>query len=171
MMKTIINSLLFITFLIIISISCEEDKNEDISPVLDEFCSVVPNEWDCEIITDNFSINDIPQNADIPIAIIKYINANREFTRYVDTKVNPSLILDFYSIKQKNELIDFVKSQQLYSWCIPIYYGETKDYFIVTSPCFINQGSFTEEAESCINDLHEALKSIITINDYNFIAD
>ena len=63
-------------------------------------------------------------------------------------------------------LIEFIKSQQLYSWCIPMYYGETKDYFILTSPCFINGGAFTDEANDCISDLHEALISIITINVY-----
>lgn len=142
-----------------------------ISKTLDEFCAIAPNGWECEIITSNFNTHDIPQNADTPIAIVKYLNRNVEFTNYDDTKVNPSLIIDFYTIGRKQDLIDFIKSQLLYSWCTPIYYGETKDYFIITSPCFINGGSFTEEANSCIMDLHEALKSIITINDYNIIGD
>jgi hypothetical protein len=116
-----------------------------------------------------FDKNEIPQNAKEPIAIIKYKNINRDIIQFSDTKINPSLILDLYSIKQKQELIELIKSQQIYSWCIPIYYGETKDYFIVTSPCFINSGLFTEQSDSCLFDLQNAIKNIITKNNYDFI--
>jgi len=149
-------------------LSCEKDAK---NPTLEDFCNVKPDGWDCEIIQDYFDINDYPKNSDKPVAIIKYKNLNREFVSFADTKLNPSLILDFYSIKQKQELIDFIKSQQMYSWCIPIYYGETKDFFILTSPCFINNGSFTDEADSCISDLHKSLESIITKNDYDFFGN
>lgn len=154
--------------MLIILLSCEKNDN---NPTLEDFCSIIPNDWECEIIKDNFNANDIPRNADTPIAIIKYFNPNIECTINVDHKFNPSLILDFYPIDQKQLLIYLIKSQVLYSWCIPIYYGETEKYFIITSPCFISGGSFTDEANSCIDDLHTALKSIITINDYNFIGD
>ena len=163
-------SLFFITIMLIISCDKENYVTHK-SPTFEDFCSIAPNGWECEISTSDFNIYDIPQNADTPIAIIKYLNPNVEFTRYTGTKVNPSLTIIFYDIKFKQDLIDFIKSQQAYSWCIPIYYGETKDYFIITSPCFINGGAFTDEANACIKDLHDALKSIITINDYNFCGD
>lgn len=164
-MKTI--SLPFF-FVFIFLLSCGKNKN---NPRLEDFCSVRTSDWDCEIIQDNFDFNDIPKNTVSPFAIIKYKNSNREFTKFSNTKINPSLILDFYRIEQKDELINFIKSQQEYSWCIPIYYGETKDYFIITSPCFINNGSFTDKADSYISDLQNALKKIITINDYNLIGN
>ena len=160
-------SILIISILIIL-LSCEKKDN---NPNLEDFCSVIPNGWECEIIQDTFNANYIPRNANTPIAIVKYINQTREFTGSVDFKINPSLILDLYSIQQKEELIQFIRSQQLYSWCIPRYYGETEKYFIITSPCFINGGYFTEEANSCIEDLHSALKSIITVKEYNFVGD
>jgi len=155
-----IKNLIGLLIIIIIHLlSCEKNETD---PTLEDFCTVKPNGWDCEIIQSNFDVNDFPRNTEKPLAIIKYKNLNREFTRYNDTKANPSLILDLYSIKQKDDLNDFIISQQMYSWCIPIYYGETKDYFIMTSPCFINSGSFTEEADSCISDLHKSLESILT---------
>lgn len=160
-------SILIISLLIIL-LSCEKKDN---NPNLEDFCSVIPNGWECKIIQDKFNANDIPRDAITPIAIIKYKNQSREFTGFVDVKITPSLILDLYSIQQKEELIQFIRSQQMYSWCIPMYYGETEKYFIITSPCFINGGSFTEEANSCIEDLHSALKSIITVNEYNFVGD
>ena len=154
--KNLIGPLIII---IIHLLSCEEHEND---LALEVFCTVKPNGWECEIIQSDFDVNDFPRNAEKPITIIKYKNLTREFTSYNDTKVNPSLILDLYAIKQKDDLTDFIISQQMYSWCIPIYYGETKDYFIMTSPCFINSGSFTEEADSCISDLHKSLESILT---------
>ena len=148
-------------------ISCEKGEK---NPSLDDFCKVKPMGWDCEIIQDKFNVNDIPKNTASPVAIIKYKNSNSKFARFNDS-INPRLTLDFYSINQKNKLVDLIKSQQIYSWCVPIYYGETRDYFILTSPCFINSGIYTDEADSCINDLQKALKSIITIKNYGFIGN
>ena len=166
-MKTITYSIAMAITLIIL-FSCDKIIT---NPSLEEFCSVAPNGWECELITDSFNQNDIPQKADNPVAIIKYKNPSREFERFESTKVNPSLTLDLYSILLKEELIDFIKSQQMYSWCIPTYFGETNDYFIITSPCFINSGSFTDEADSCISDLYKALESLMTINDYDLIGN
>ncbi len=143
------------------------DKNEP-NPVLDDFCTVAPAGWDCEIIQENFNMNNIPKNAEQPIAIIKYINRDKKFTSFGSTEVNPSLILNFYPISKKEELIRFIRSQQIFSWCIPVYYGETKAYCITTSPCFINGGSFTSEANSAITDLQTALKSLISVKNYDF---
>lgn len=159
-MKTI--HLLFI-FLIVLP-SCEK---ADYKQSLDDFCTVIPKDWQCEIITDNFSNEDLPKDASSPIAIVKYKNPSREFLRYPDKSINPSLTLILYPIMQKRELIEFIKSQQIYSWCIPTYYGETKDYFVITSPCFINNGSFTDEANSLILDLHNSLKSILETREYD----
>jgi hypothetical protein len=139
--------------------SCEKEVKD---PDLEDFCAVAPEGWECELIQDYFSQDDIPQDAGQPVAIIKYVNPERQFTRSESITANPSLILDIYPVGQKNELNDFIRSQRMYSWCIPVYYGETKDYFILTSPCFINGGTFTAEADSCIQDLQEALESIIT---------
>lgn len=144
-------------------------KNEP-NPGLDDFCTAAPAGWDCEIIQENFNLNDIPRNADQPMAIIKYINRDKKFTSFGSTEVNPSLILNFYPISKKEELIRFIRSQQIFSWCIPVYYGETKAYFITTSPCFINGGSFSSEANSAITDLQTALKSLITVMNYDFIG-
>lgn len=157
---------LLLVFSFVFLVACEKD---DKNLSLQDFSSVIPNGWVCEIIESNFELNDIPKNAENPIAIIKYRNINREFIKYVDTKVNPSLTLNLYPINQKKELIDFIKSQQIFSWCIPIYYGETNNYFIITSPCFINNGTFTNEADSSINDLHESLKTILTVKEYDLI--
>lgn len=146
--------------------SCEKEL---MNTKIEDFCSVKPDGWDCEIIESKFNPNDIPQNADTPIAIIKYYNSNREFDGIGQSNVNPSLTLNLYPIDKKDDLINFIKSQQIFSWCIPIYFGETRDYFIITSPCFKNSGIFTENANSNIADLYSALDRIIIKREYNSI--
>lgn len=157
----------FLFLIIFISFSFLSCEKEEINPTLNDFCNIKPVGWDCEIVKNDFDINDIPKNAKEPVAVIKYKNTNREVIHLSGTKFYPSLILDLYPIEQKQELMDLIKSQQFYSWCIPIYYGETKDYFILTSPCFINAGTFTEQADSSIKDLQKALDKIITKHNYN----
>ncbi len=157
----------FLFLFIFISFSFLSCEKGEINPTLNDFCNIKPLGWDCEIIQNNFDINDIPQNAKEPVAVIKYRNANRELIHLSGTKFYPSLTLDLYPIEQKQELMDLIKSQQHYSWCIPIYYGETEDYFILTSPCFINAGIFTEQANSSINDLQNALNKIIRKHNYD----
>jgi hypothetical protein len=149
-------------------VSCEKNESD---PSINDLCAVAPIGWESEIIKDNFNENDIPKNTPQPIIIIKYVNQDKKFTYFAGgTEIHPSLKLNLYPITKKGELIAFIKSQQIFSWCIPIYYGETKEYFIITSPCFINEGSFTSDANSCINDLHTALKSIISVKDYGLIG-
>jgi hypothetical protein len=158
------NLLLATVITLLTLLSCKKDIKDT---NIEDFCSVKPDGWECEIIENDFNRNDIPQNADSPIVIVKYHNPNKEFVGIGQRNVNPSLTLDLYPINQKEELVKFIKSQQLYSWCIPIYFGETKDYFLITSPCFKNSGSFTDEANSSIADLYTALDRIIVKRDYN----
>jgi hypothetical protein len=156
-----LSTIILVTALLI---SCEKAESD---PDINNFCSIAPNGWECEIIQENFNKNDIPKNAGQPIAIIKYTNSDKKFAYFgTETEVHPSLTLNLYPIEKKSDLIALIKSQQLFSWCIPIYYGETRKYFIITSPCFINGGSFTSDANTSIEDLHKAIKSIISIEDY-----
>jgi len=158
-------NLFLVTFVLLLTLfACEKDIMDT---KIEDFCSVKPDGWDCEIIESNFNSNDIPQNADTPIAIVKYYNSNREFDGIGQRNVNPSLTLNLYPIDQKDDLVNFINSQQIFSWCIPIYFGETIDFFIITSPCFKNSGIFTENANSSIADLYAALDKIIIKKEYN----
>jgi hypothetical protein len=169
-MKTKPLLLTLVMAMLLVSSSCEKTPgNHEKSDALNAYCSIVPEGWDCQMILDHFNPDDIPANTGDPLAIIKYTNTNRVFTTSEDLEVHPSLILNIYSIRQQEDLIQLIKSQQLYSWCIPAYYGETDTHFVLTSPCFINGGCFTEEANSSIEDLHKALESFIQKNDYGLI--
>jgi hypothetical protein len=164
-MKTlsVISCLLYLSIL-----SCEKTEN---GSELSDFCSVIPDNWQCQIITKDFDSTDIPKNTPAPSAIVKYVNFEKQILHYGDIMINPSLVLDLYPVSKKEELIQFLKSQQIYSWCIPEYFGETDEYFIITSPCFINSGTFTPAADSSIVDLYKALSEIIKVKKYTGLND
>lgn len=167
MKKTILLISLLLMFLLLFS-SCETSLK---NPSLDVFSTLAPSGWTCEIVLSDFNPNDIPKNANQPLAIIKYVNTERTYEWAGHTQIHPSLTLDFYPIEQKQELVEFIKSQQMYSWCIPEYFGETNRYFILTSPCFKNNGVFTDDANKSVDDLHRALEKVITRKNYSLIGE
>jgi hypothetical protein len=65
---------------IIILASCDDNNMNAGDQPFDEFCSVVPEGWQCSITTSEFDVQKIPQNAETHIAIIEYLNPNIEFT-------------------------------------------------------------------------------------------
>ncbi len=133
---------------------------------LNDFCAVAPEGWQCEIIRTDFNQNEIPQAVDDPEAIIKYTNVNDQCAYTIDdTNFSPSFILDVYPISKKTELLAIIRSQRMYSSCIPIYYGETPNYFIISSPCFIYGVPCGIVTQLFINYLQYAIKSLITVND------
>lgn len=157
-MKTKFLNLLFVVVLFSIQ-SCDK---ESINPGIDDFCRAKPEGWVCEIIKADVEDYNFQGNTVVPIAIIKYKCVDKEFITWDKKKVSPSLRIQIYPMAKKDELSEYIESQAMFSWCIPIYYGESKEYFVVTSPCFVNGGSFTEEAKASIIDLHESLASILS---------
>ncbi len=81
----------------------------------------------------------------------------REVTPNKQVKFNPSLKLLFYDIKNKEEISKAIKKTEMMSSNIPIYYSETKEYMILTSPGYINGGVYTKEAKALIEPLDKAL--------------
>lgn len=140
-------------------ISCEKAD----LPTFEEFSKIKPTGWECKISTENFDVKSIPKGAPQPIAIVKYTNPTIECEGLMNQKTNPSLILNVYPANRKSELLEFIKSQRMFSWCIPIYYGESLKYFVLTSPCFINGGMYV-----CLDDLHKALEKILDKKEYTF---
>ena len=82
----------------------------------------------------------------------------REITPNKRVIFNPSLQLLFYDIKNKEEILKAIKKTEIMSSNIPIYYSETKEYMILTSPGYINNGVYTKEAKALIEPLDKALK-------------
>jgi len=154
-------NLLSLLLILLLASSCQE---RNLTESLDEFCAIAPEGWECEIITADFSVADIPRDAPEPLAIVKYANPDREF-EFVGDTVTASLVLDLYPAGDKRELENLIADQAMYSWCIPIYFGKNSDFYILTSPCFRNSGSYTDDANASIEDLYEALGTIIDMKE------
>lgn len=124
---------------------------------LDLLCENIPPDWTCKIFKEDSYDIPIPVGVNAPLAIVKLFNPSVEFTQYTDIRTNPSLFLYFYDIQEKKHISEIIQQQELYSWCIPIYFSETTNYYIITSPCYINDGNFSTEANELIVTLTDAL--------------
>lgn len=80
-------------------------------------------------------------------------------------EVQPNLMLCFYPISQKSTLIQIVDESVIFSWCIPIIYDETNEYFIITSPCFRNNGYMGDEVKSYFEPQDSALHVYFSISE------
>ena len=123
---------------------------------------VIPANGYSKIITQNSEEMVLPQGLMKPVAIVNFANPNKEIEYSpgvkTDKKINPSLLLYFYNVTEKQKILEIIDHEKIYSWCIPIYFDETKKYIIVTSPCYINSGIFTEEAINYYSPLEKSLK-------------
>lgn len=118
----------------------------------------IPEGWSYTIITEEGKMES-PHGLEDPVIRIDFINPDVEFENSGKTKkYNPSLRLYFYHSAEKQEIMEIIANESVYSWCIPIYFDETKQYIIVTSPCYINSGVFTEEAKDYYSPLEKSLK-------------
>jgi len=163
-----VNKKLFITvgvliFIILITGCINEEKiKEKLGDEILNIGKCVPKGWNYEIIIENIEEIERPHSLENPLAIMNFTNPNIEFGYYpgvdTDKKYNPSLQLYFYDITKKQEIMEIIDKEKIYSWCIPIYFDETKKYIIVTSPCYINHGIFTDEAMSYYSPLEISLK-------------
>ena len=96
----------------------------------------IPNGWSYTVIAEEGKMGS-PHGLEEPVIRVDFINQNEELENFGTTKkYNPSLRLYFYNIAEKQEIIEIITGESVYSWCIPIYFDETNKYIIVTSPCY-----------------------------------
>ncbi|MEQ8225240.1 MAG: hypothetical protein ABRQ37_23170, partial [Candidatus Eremiobacterota bacterium] len=117
----------------------------------------IPAAWTCTVITDDLEKAERPHGLHAPIAITEFTNKTVEINGH-NKKINPSLNLYFYDISEKEKIKGIIKKEALYSWNIPVYFDETKNFIIITSPSYINNGIFTEEAKKYYSPLEKSLK-------------
>ncbi len=117
----------------------------------------IPDGWTCTVLTEELEKVERPHGLWAPLAIAEFVNMTVEFNGH-NRKFNPSLKLYFYDISEKEKIKSIIKKEALYSWNIPVYYDETGKYIIVTSPGYINNGIYSEEAKKYYGPLEKSLK-------------
>lgn len=118
---------------------------------------IIPDGWTCTVLTEELEKAERPHGLHAPIAITEFTNKTVEISGH-NKKINPSLNLYFYNISEKEKIKSIIKKEALYSWNIPVYFDETKNFIIITSPSYINNGIFTEEAKKYYSPLEKSLK-------------
>ena len=120
--------------------------------------AALPQGWTYKIITQHLEGMPRPHGLWDPIAVVNVTNPLLSFEVAGGVYQHPSLWLYFYNISEKHEILGIIANESIYSWCIPIYFNETRTYIIVTSPCYINGGVFTEEAQEYYSVIEKSLK-------------
>ncbi len=101
-----------------------------------------------------------PHGLDEPLFRADFVNPHQQFKAYsADRLANPRVRLCFYDIKDQERIKAIIKTEEIYSWDIPVYFAETTDYLVITSPTYINGGNYTAEATALYEPLGAALKA------------
>lgn len=135
---------IFIVALSILVLGCSQNSSEK-ADLLPGIQNILPQGWTYTIINESGKMGH-PHGLEEPEFRIDFVYSN-------DAEINPYLRLHFHNISEKEEILSIIEQQKIFSWDIPTYFIETKDYIIVTSP-LCNQGRQTEEFQT----LEKALK-------------
>jgi hypothetical protein len=127
--------------------------------------AVLPKGWECTVLSEPGKMGQ-PHGLGEPLFRLDFTNPNEsfEFERMPNQRqrVHPSMRLHFHAIQDKQRIMKVIAAEAVFSWDIPIYFSETKDYLIVTSPPWINGGCYTAEARKLIAPLEQAIKTAAT---------
>jgi hypothetical protein len=136
----------------------------DEAPLVSELRRQLTDRWECVVVQQDGQKGH-PHGLDEPLFRVDFRNPHSSFParwkRDEPKDLNPSIQLYFYDAAEKAHVMEVIHKERLYSWNIPIYFGETKDYVVVTSPPYVNQGVFTEKAKAAIRPLWEVLRKNI----------
>jgi hypothetical protein len=117
---------------------------------------ILPQAWTCRII-DTADSQAWPTGLFKPIFIAYFLDTVNTFSDCHGWPDRPNLSLCFYPDSLRDTIAAVIKMQEIFSWCVPIKYLESAKYFIVTSPCYSNNGCFSPEAKRLIAPLDSAL--------------
>ena len=139
------------------------DTGEGIDPeqYLPGLAEQLPGGWTVEFDLDpNISI--IPHGMNMPLFAGYFTDSTRLLDCEATVREYPHLFLYFYSITQKDIIDSIVAEESVFSWCIPVLYGQTDSLYIISTPCYTNGGCFSDRHKEMIAPLHEALGKYFT---------
>lgn len=150
----------YIRFTILLFFACQAitGKNMTSQPqgFLPGIQSALPASWNCQITAPPDSMV-WPRGIFKPSFTASFVDSVHLITDCHNMPDHPSLQICFYTDTLRDTIEKIIKEEEIFSWCIPIKYMETNRYFIVTSPCYINNGCYTPEAKKLIAPLDSAL--------------
>jgi hypothetical protein len=119
--------------------------------------NAIPMPWTCQVSVPSDS-QDWPRGIFKPLFNASFVDTVHLITDCMpQPSYHPNLRICFYPDSLRDTIEAIIERQSIFSWCIPVKYLECAKYFIVTSPCYINNGCFTSEAQKLISPLDSAL--------------
>jgi hypothetical protein len=123
----------------------------------------LPTGWDCRMLQGD-EVKLVPHGLKRPLFEFVASNTNVSFVKDPGSPQgikNPVIPLYFYRQADKAEIMKIIEKEIVFSWDIPVYFGETDDLVVVTSPAYVNGGVFTPEARRALRPMWQLLRGII----------
>jgi hypothetical protein len=123
----------------------------------------LPVGWDCTVLQGD-DVKLVPHGLKQPLLQFVASNTNVSFVKDPGapqgTK-SPVIPLYFYRQTEKAEIMKIIEKESVLSWNIPVYFGETDEFVVVTSPAYVNGGVFTPEARRALHPMWQVLRDVI----------
>ena len=150
-------SILIMIAVVFLNSACVEQINSENGEfdILAGLESTLPESWHYARICDVDSVN-LPVGLTAPKQVFRIYKD--ELPQPADTL---SILLFFYEIAQKAVIDSIIQEQAIYSWCIPMAFAESTEYYVITSPCHIHSSSVFErgsEVESVVSLVKEHIE-------------
>ncbi len=123
----------------------------------------MPDGWQCSVFREDGQKGH-PLGLDEPVLRLDFAAPDQflaDAPGFGAAKVSPLIQLYLYKIADKAHVLEMIARGRNSSSNPPIYFGETWDFVIVTSPPYVNHGIFTEEAKRAIFPMWKALRKYI----------
>ena len=164
MMNKGLTAVSILVFALTFSSCADKITSSDEPMVITRICKDLPNEWQCTLLHQNGEKGH-PHGLREPLFRADFSAPEQSFQAPIGVekqqKFSPLIQLYFYNIADKSYVLEVIDKERIYSWDIPIYFGETEDYIVVTSPPYVNHGIFTEEAKQAIRPMWNVLREHI----------
>jgi hypothetical protein len=138
----------------VLNCACEASDSSE-PPVIAAIRRDLPSGWQCDVVKERGKTGH-PHGLAEPLFRVDFTNPQQAFESPIGK--NPCVQLYFYDIAEKGHVLQVIKKEAIYSWNVPEYFGETKDYIVATSASYINHGVFTEQAKQITRPLWKALR-------------
>lgn len=147
-----------------LSIVLAADSRQEEPPLVRDLHARLPAGWTCTV-HEGKDIKQVPHGLGSPLFHIVVTNTHVSFAGIPNTptaeKQHPIVPLYFYPRSAKPDIMKIIEKERCYSWNIPVYFGETDEFVVVTSPAYVNGGVFTAEARRALRPAWTVLRELI----------
>ena len=132
-----------------------DELRSDEPKLVQEIRAVLPEGWECRFESGD-GTKYVPVGLPKPDFVVivanpKVVIATFQTPKHGPVEVKPIIPLCFHRIDGKPMVLETITKQRLYSWAIPVYFGETMSHIVVTSPAWVNGGRYSLESKRSIH--------------------